>query len=210
MSNTLPNDTHHVLSSLTKEGYIQSIITQNVDNLHVKANTPVDKLIELHGTLAKVECMSCGDNSTDRSLYQNRIHARNPSWGTWIGQGKINPDGDVELPKGVSYDEFDIPACLSCGSLKMKPNVVFFGENIKKDVVTKAELAVQNASAVLVLGTSLATYSSYRLIRLAHKLNKPIGIITKGQTRADDLMLWKGQVGCTPVLKQSFFNLIGP
>ncbi|GAA5807671.1 hypothetical protein MFLAVUS_001042 [Mucor flavus] len=211
MSRALPNDTHHILSQLSQEeDYIQTIITQNVDSLHTKAHTPPHKLIELHGTLYKVECMTCGDISTDRNLYQNRIHARNPSWKQLIGTGKMNPDGDVELPKDVSYDQFDIPACLSCGSLHMKPNVVFFGENIRKQVSLKAEEAVTRASAVLVLGSSLATYSCFRLVRLARQLNKPIAIITKGPTRADNLMDWKGQVGCRPVLKNLISNLIGP
>jgi NAD-dependent deacetylase sirtuin 4 len=209
MASALPNESHHILKSLTMNGYIQNIITQNVDNLHVKALTPKDKLIELHGTLQKVECMNCGESNVDRNLYQNRIHARNPSWGELIGKGNINPDGDVELPNGISYDDFDIPPCLSCGSLKMKPNVVFFGENIKKITTKKAEEYVNDSTAILVLGTSLATYSSYKLIRQANILNKQIGIITKGPTRADNLMDWKGQVGCTPVLK-SLFNLIGP
>lgn len=209
MASALPNESHHILKSLMDSGYVQNIITQNVDNLHVKASTRRERLLELHGTLQKVECMDCGETHVDRNGYQNRIHARNPSWGELIGKGKINPDGDVELPNGVSYDDFDIPPCLSCGSVKMKPNVVFFGENIKKTTTKRAEDCVDESTAVLVLGTSLATYSAYKLIRQASLLNKEIGIITKGPTRADNLMDWKGQVGCTPVLK-SLFNLIGP
>lgn len=209
MASALPNESHHILKLLMDNGYVQNIITQNVDNLHVKASTRRERLLELHGTLQKVECMDCGETHVDRNGYQNRIHARNPSWGELIGKGKINPDGDVELPNGVSYDDFDIPPCLSCGSVKMKPNVVFFGENIKKTTTKRAEDCVDESTAVLVLGTSLATYSAYKLIRQASLLNKEIGIITKGPTRADNLMDWKGQVGCTPVLK-SLFNLIGP
>lgn len=211
MAEALPNDTHRILKLLTHDyPYIQNIITQNVDHLHSKAGTPAEKLIELHGTLYNVECMDCGDFHTDRNKYQHRIYARNPSWGELIGKGKINPDGDVELPAGVSYDDFDIPPCSTCSSQKMKPKVVFFGENIKSEITEKAEKFVRDSSAVVILGSSLATYSSYRLIRLANQLNKPIGIITKGPTRADSLMDWKGEVGCTPVLQRVFSNLIGP
>lgn len=209
MSESLPNATHDALKKFVDHGYIQNIITQNVDNLHTKAGTPDRSLLELHGTLYKVECMDCGDTSADRNLYQHRIHARNPSWNDMIGKGKINPDGDVELPKGASYDEFDIPPCLHCGSQKMKPKVVFFGENIKHQVTDQAEKFIQDSSAVLVIGSSLATYSSYRLLRLANQLNKPIGIVTKGPTRADNLMQWKGEVGCSPVLTMVYSNLIG-
>ncbi|RCI05883.1 NAD-dependent protein lipoamidase sirtuin-4 [Rhizopus stolonifer] len=209
MSQAQPNPSHHVLASLTKHGYIQSLITQNVDHLHLKADTPTNKVLELHGTLYKVECMDCLADS-DRAAYQHRIHARNPDWKVWIGQSKVNPDGDVELPPGVSYDDFDIPPCLSCGSQKMKPKVVFFGENIKSEVTQQAEKWVQDASAVVVIGSSLATYSSFRLLRQAHQANKPIGILTKGPTRADSLMQWKGEVRCTPVLTRLHANLIGP
>ncbi|KAG1082839.1 hypothetical protein G6F42_022430 [Rhizopus arrhizus] len=128
MSESLPNATHDTLKKFVDHGYIQNIITQNVDNLHTKAGTPDRNLLELHGTLYKVECMDCGDTSADRNLYQHRIHARNPSWNDMIGKGKINPDGDVELPKGASYDEFDIPPCLHCGSQKMKPKLSGAGD----------------------------------------------------------------------------------
>ncbi|CEP14171.1 hypothetical protein [Parasitella parasitica] len=209
MSESLPNTSHDILKSLIDDGYIQNIITQNVDNLHTKAGTPEKNLLELHGTLYKVECMDCGDASVDRDMYQHRIHARNPSWQEMIGKSRLNPDGDVELPEGTSYDDFDIPHCLRCGSQKMKPKVVFFGENIKRPVTNQAEKFVRDSSAVLVIGSSLATYSSYRLLRLANQSNKPIGILTKGPTRADSLMQWKGEAGCSPVLALLYSNLIG-
>ncbi|CAO3690878.1 unnamed protein product [Rhizopus microsporus] len=210
MSQALPNGSHHALVLLmTQSPYIQNIITQNVDYLHTKANTPVERLLELHGTLYKVECMDC-DAEYDRTLYQHRIHARNPAWNALLGgETKINPDGDVELPDGVAYDDFDIPPCTSCGSQKMKPKVVFFGENIKPHITKRAEQLVNDCSAVVIIGSSLATYSSYRLIRMAHQQNKPIGILTKGPTRADSLMTWKGEVGCTPVLVELSRRLKG-
>ncbi|KAI8883660.1 DHS-like NAD/FAD-binding domain-containing protein [Backusella circina FSU 941] len=210
MSLSKPNGTHHALVQLLEHGYIQNILTQNVDHLHTKAGTPNHHLLELHGTLYKVECMECGDQTADRNHYQHRIHARNPNWANLLGQGKINPDGDVELPDGVSYNDFDIPPCLHCNSIKMKPKVVFFGENIKPAVTQRAEQFVDDCSAILVIGSSLATYSSFRLARLGHQHNKPVGILTKGATRADGLMHWKAEVGCTAVLESVLENLIGP
>ncbi|KAI8378111.1 DHS-like NAD/FAD-binding domain-containing protein [Choanephora cucurbitarum] len=211
MAQAEPNDSHHVIASLmtTDKPYIKSLITQNVDHLHTKAGAPDNRLLELHGTLHRVECMDCGKNDIDRGAYQHRIHARNPEWKAWIGQSKINPDGDVELPKGVSYDDFDIPPCPCCGSQKTKPKVVFFGENIKPEVTRQAEKFVEESSAVVIIGSSLATYSSYRLVRQAQLSGKPIGIVTKGPTRADSIMNWKGEVGCTPVLMRVHQGLIG-
>ncbi|KAI8982574.1 DHS-like NAD/FAD-binding domain-containing protein [Pilobolus umbonatus] len=207
METTLPNGSHYSLTSLLPE-YVQNIITQNVDHLHTKANTPSDHLLELHGTLYSVECMECGQSS-DRPGYQHRINARNPEWIKMVGTGKVNPDGDVELPNGISYHDFDIPPCLHCGSQMMKPKVVFFGESIKPEVTERAERYVNESSAVLVIGSSLATYSSYRLVRMAHKSNKPIAALSKGPTRADDILSWKAEVGCTPILQQLVSHLIG-
>ncbi|KAI7861115.1 DHS-like NAD/FAD-binding domain-containing protein [Circinella umbellata] len=210
MSKARPNPSHDVLAWLMQESYIANLITQNVDYLHRRAATTLnhqgdsDRIIELHGTLFRVECLDC-QSIYGREDYQRRLFSRNPSWAKILTSGvkpKINPDGDVELPDDISYADFDIPPCAHCSSRRMKPQVVFFGENIKQHVTSAAENKVKQADAVLVIGSSLATYSSYRLVRLANELKKPVGIICKGSTRADALASWKIGMGCTPVLQR--------
>ncbi|KAI9255050.1 DHS-like NAD/FAD-binding domain-containing protein [Phascolomyces articulosus] len=213
MSKARPNPTHDILAWLMQENYIVDLITQNVDYLHRRAAFMLDhekekghsdRIVELHGTLFQVECLDCR-STFDRHDYQRRLFARNPYWANLLTSGekpKINPDGDVELPDDVSYADFDIPPCNQCSSRRMKPRVVFFGENIKPHVTNAAENMVRQSEAVLVIGSSLATYSSYRLIRLANELKKPVGILCKGSTRADALASWKISMGCTPVLQR--------
>ncbi|KAI9252600.1 DHS-like NAD/FAD-binding domain-containing protein [Sporodiniella umbellata] len=200
MSNSSPNDSHRVLASLMNQDYVKYLITQNVDNLHVKAGTPRDRLLELHGSLYVVECMDC-KAEIDRVHFQNRMHARNCTWNELLNQEKqVISDGHVEITR--SADDFDVPPCMSCNSKRMKPKVVFFGEAVPLHVAHQAHEWVEQASAVLVIGSSLATYSCYRLLTTAHLQKKPIGILTLGPTRADLITTWKGQVGCTSVLTE--------
>lgn len=203
MRKAKPNPTHHILAKLTAEGLIKHIITQNVDGLHGVASAGLEHtILELHGSLHRIECLQCRSTAS-RDDYQRRLVAHNPSWVELLGRDqKVNPDGDVELPDSLSYLDFDIPPCTTCKSRQVKPQVVFFGENIRKSVSAQAEEMVRQSSSVLVIGSSLATYSSFRLLKLASMLNLPIGILCKGQTRADHLARWRIQLGCTDVLQR--------
>jgi NAD-dependent deacetylase len=58
-----PNRAHTALAGLARSGLVTSVITQNIDGLHQKAGTPADRVIELHGTMFSVVCVSCGDRS---------------------------------------------------------------------------------------------------------------------------------------------------
>ncbi|CAO3645550.1 unnamed protein product [Cunninghamella echinulata] len=214
MVQAVPNASHYSLTSLLKKDYIKNIITQNVDSLHHFAGTPENHLIELHGSLYNVECLECRHRE-DRRSYQHRLTDYNPIWADYQQQmllkgekPKINPDGDVQLDNSVSYEEFIVPPCTNCHSSLMKPQVVFFGENIPKSIHEAADKMVQEVDAIVVIGSSLATYSSYRLIKLAHQLGKPIGLLTKGNSRADDIQSWKASVYCMPVLQRVVSNLI--
>ncbi|KAI8333545.1 DHS-like NAD/FAD-binding domain-containing protein [Chlamydoabsidia padenii] len=214
MAKARPNASHLALTSLMGAGYLQNIITQNVDHLHHFAGTPADRIVELHGTLHYVECIQCR-HTVDRTAYQHRLVAHNPSWAEYqrnmASKGDkpvINPDGDVELPGNVSYEHFSIPSCIQCSSTMMKPKVIFFGESIPKSVHTAAETMVHQSQAVICIGTSLSTYSGYRLARLAKELGKPLGVLTHGATRADDISTFKASVRCMPVLERVVSNLL--
>jgi len=125
---------------------------------------------------------------------------------------KTNPDGDVDLP-GAPYSSFRYPACPHClenppisgdgtqtkveidqeGAWKptstagiLKPSVVMFGESIASSVKEAAEHAIDGSGRLLVLGTSLATYSAWRLARRAKERGMPIGILNLGGVRGED------------------------
>jgi NAD-dependent SIR2 family protein deacetylase len=174
-----PNDAHEAISRLEEAGIARGVITQNVDRLHHKAGS--QRVVELHGALAEVRCMQC-DHIFDRDDMQRELRSRNPDWVTEARA--LHPDGDAELPEEVP-DDYDIPACPKCDGI-LKPDVVFFGENVRSDVVNRAWRLMGRSDAILVVGSSLTVYSGYRFVRRARERRKPVAIINLGETRADE------------------------
>jgi NAD+-dependent protein deacetylase sirtuin 4 len=175
-----PNVGHHALVELERAGAICGVITQNIDRLHQAAGSC--HVIELHGALAEVRCLSC-DAPEARTHLQDRLTAQNPQ--LLAADAALAPDGDADLAAHL-YQNFRVANCLACDGI-LKPNVVFFGESVPRSVVERANTLVDDAEALLVLGSSLAVYSGFRFVRRAHERGMPIAIVTLGPTRADAL-----------------------
>ena len=175
-----PNRGHHALTRLEETGLLTAIITQNVDGLHQEAGSRA--VIELHGALAWVVCLDCG-RSEERSSVQRRIQILNPGWEE--RRVELAPDGDAELPRSLT-DEFVVPACTHCGGT-LKPDVVFFGENVPRSTVDRAFAAVDEAEGLLVAGTSLAVYSGLRFLDHAAKRGLPAVLVNLGEVRGAHL-----------------------
>jgi NAD-dependent SIR2 family protein deacetylase len=176
-----PNAGHEAVAALQQRGALSGIITQNVDGLHQAAGAR--DVIELHGGLDSVVCLSCGIRDTRASL-DERLRAANPDFAAAIEQ--VNPDGDVEL-SDAELDAFVPVGCRYCRSDLVKPDVVFFGENVPPPRVAACFALVEAASALLVLGSSLAVLSGLRFVRRAAAIGLPIAIVNQGATRGDDL-----------------------
>lgn len=189
-----PNVAHRALAQLEAAGRIDTLITQNVDKLHSRAGS--ERVIDLHGDLSRVRCIDC-DATTARANYQERIRAANADWHARVFG--YRPDGDAELADG-SHAGFNVPDCTSCGG-RMKPDVVMFGENVPTRRVAEAMAAVDRADALLVVGSSLMVYSGFRFARRAHDAGKPIAIVNRGATRADDLATLKVEADCAAALQ---------
>lgn len=175
-----PNSGHEALARLEEAGLLTAIITQNVDGLHQMAGSRA--VIELHGALAWVVCLDCG-TPEKRSSVQQRIRRLNPGWEE--RRVELAPDGDAELPRSLT-DEFVVPACTHCGGT-LKPDVVFFGENVPRSTVDKAFAALDAAEGLLVAGTSLAVYSGLRFLDHAAKTGLPAVLINLGEVRGSHL-----------------------
>lgn len=154
-------------------------MTQNVDRLHQRAGSGA--VIDLHGRLDVAVCLGCGVR-TERSVLQSHIAAANPQW---LAEAVPAPDGDAEIADAL-IDSFVPPRCERCGGL-LKPDVVFFGENVPRDRYDQARDALAGADALLVVGSSLMVYSGFRFVRLAHEAGLPIAIVNRGRTRGDEL-----------------------
>ncbi len=174
-----PNVAHRVLADLEANGELVAIITQNVDRLHQHAGSK--NVHELHGALADVHCLECGALETREQL-QMRMRRENPNW--IDGPTPMAPDGDAELSADV-VAHFKAPTCTVCGG-PMKPRVVFFGENVARPVVDGAFAEVDRASALLVVGTSLAVFSGFRFLRRAAEKKIPIAIVNRGPVRGEE------------------------
>lgn len=175
-----PNDGHRALAALEHSTLVSGVITQNVDRLHHAAGSRA--VVELHGALDEVACLGCGQ-VTCRHAMQERLLALNPGWLT--RSAELAPDGDAELMPAATRT-FRVPPCNACGGV-LKPHVVFFGESVPKDRTARAWQMLDEADALLVVGSSLAVYSGYRFVLGAAKAGKPIGIVNLGSTRGDDL-----------------------
>ncbi|HUH30288.1 MAG TPA: NAD-dependent protein deacetylase [Rhodanobacter sp.] len=189
----LPNATHRALAQLERRGQVELLVTQNVDRLHQRAGSK--HVIDLHGRLDQVRCMSC-DRRCARDTFQHWLLARNPAW-AWLDAADA-PDGDADLD-GQDFSRFAVPPCPHCGGI-LKPDVVFFGENVPRDRVDAATTAWQAADAVLVVGSSLMVYSGYRFVHAAAGAGKPIAAVTLGHTRADPLLTLKVEARSSDVL----------
>ena len=173
-----PNDGHRAVAALQARGYLSGVITQNVDGLHQAAGAR--DVIELHGNLDRVICLQCGTTSAREAL-DRRLRVANPEFEAEVT--RINPDGDAELP-AAAVGGFRLVDCTQCGGV-LKPDVVFFGENVPRSRVERCYRLIDDANAVLVLGSSLTVMSGFRFVRHAAKSGTPVLIINQGLTRGD-------------------------
>ena len=179
-----PTSAHHALAQLESQGHVRLLVTQNVDGLHNQAGS--NRLIDLHGRIDTVCCLGCGQRTLRRDLQQDLLR-RNPSWATLDALSA--PDGDADL-EGLDFAQFDVPACSACGGM-LKPDVVFFGENVPRDRVADVRSALAESDAVLVAGSSLMVYSGFRFVEDAVAAGKPVAAVNMGRTRADALLALK-------------------
>jgi NAD-dependent SIR2 family protein deacetylase len=188
-----PNGTHASLAALEADGRVEVLLTQNVDGLHQTAGSR--NVIDLHGRLDTVRCLAC-EARTPREVFQRELEALNPDW--LVLDALDAPDGDADL-EGLDFASFRVPDCAACGGL-LKPDVVFFGENVPRDRVERASAHLAAADAMLIVGSSLMVFSGYRFAREAARLGKPIAAVNLGRTRADDLLSLKIELDCATAL----------
>jgi NAD-dependent SIR2 family protein deacetylase len=183
------------IARLEARGTVTRVITQNVDRLHHAAGSR--SVIELHGALAEVVCLDCG-TLEERDSVQARMHDTNRSWRE--GAAALAPDGDAEIAD-EAIEGFQVPACIRCGGA-LKPRVVFFGENVARELVAEAFACVDDADALLVAGTSLAVFSGYRFLRRARERGVPIAIVNRGPVRGEEEAAIKIEASTGAVLCQ--------
>ena len=173
-----PNDGHRAVARLQELGVLDGIITQNVDGLHQAAGAR--DVVELHGNLARITCLDCGE-LTPREVLAERLDAANPGFAAVASA--INPDGDAELDD-ADLDGFSVVDCIGCGGM-LKPDVVYFGETVPPERVARSFALVGDARTLLVLGSSLTVMSGRRFVLRAVKEGIRVAIVNRGVTRGE-------------------------
>ena len=196
MRHAEPNAGHLALARVAPD----LLITQNVDGLHERAGSP--RLVALHGRIADVVCLDCRATSS-RAALQARLADANPGFAERYADVAVRPDGDVDLDDTAG---FVVPGCAECGDGVLKPDVVFFGENVPPARVERCYAAVDaladEGGALLVAGSSLTVMSGFRFVRRAAKAGTPVVIVNRGPTRGDELATYKLDVGCSAFLTE--------
>ena len=189
-----PNAAHRALAALEAQGRCSQLLTQNVDGLHQAAGSRA--VIDLHGRLDAVVCLGCGASSS-RADVQRRLAEANPAW-AGLAAGAA-PDGDADL-EDRDFATFQVPACDACGGM-LKPDVVFFGENVPRARVDAAMAGLAQADGMLVVGSSLMVYSGLRFVHAAVRAQIPVAAVNLGRTRADDLLRFRMAAPCGDALR---------
>jgi NAD-dependent SIR2 family protein deacetylase len=202
-----PNAGHFALAELEAAGLLAGIITQNVDGLHAAAGSR--RVVELHGSLDTVGCLDCGERS-GRDAFQQRVLALNGEWARRLAplEHEPAPDGDAELPASA-LERFRVPGCDACGGGVVKPDVVFFGENVPRARLDEAWGVFADGDILLVVGSSLTVYSGRRFIYRAAEVGMPVAVMNVGPTRADDVAAVKVDAPLGTALPRLASSLIG-
>lgn len=198
-----PNAAHEALARLQASGRVRRLVTQNVDGLHQAAGSR--DVIDLHGRLDQLVCLGCGDRSP-RGPFQQRLLDANPDWAHHSAAAL--PDGDADLDN-LDFSRFVVPPCARCGGL-LKPDVVFFGENVPRERVDATFAALAESDGLLVVGSSLMVYSGYRFAVVARERGLPIAVLTRGRSRADALQPLKIDAPCAETLTAALSSMDAP
>lgn len=196
MDASRPNAAHRALAELESAGAVTGILTQNVDMLHLKAGSR--RVLDLHGSYGRVICVDCG-HRISRLRVDAALEAANPRFHDRVvsrGAIEVAPDADAVLEDTASFVTVDCPVC---GGI-LKPDIVYFGETVPGAAVARAFAMVDDADALLVVGSSLTVMSGLRFVRHAAKTGKAVAIVNRGATRGDDLAALKIDQRCEVVL----------
>ena len=197
-----PGDAHRSLAQLESMGHVGQLVTQNVDRLHQKAGS--ERVVDLHGRSDIVRCMAC-DAQYDRRMVHEYTEQINPQFE--LQDVEARPDGDAYL-ETAEFEVFNVPECEQCGGI-LKPDVVFFGDNVPKEKVFSALDQLEQSDALLTVGSSLMVYSGFRFCKRAKEWDKPICALNLGKTRADDLLSLKLDSAIEDTLKGTVNGLMG-
>ena len=188
-SSCKPNDGHRAVHKFQESGKCFSIITQNVDGFHQQVGSK--NVLEMHGNLHHIKCLDCHSKYPRAEIQEKLIENNIELWELYnykknIAEQQMKPDGDIDL-LSEDYSRFNLPSCINCNSMNIHPDIVFMGGSLDTGMTEQTKEIIKNADSLLVVGSTLAVFSAYRLVLQANKAGIPVAVINKGITRADPI-----------------------
>ena len=174
-----PNEAHTALASLERRGYVDLLVTQNVDDLHQQAGSK--NVVSLHGSLKTVTCIKC-KNQVLRQDIQTWLEENNPSYVTHSERILLDSSNEPVPQDAV---DLHVPTCDVCDGI-LKPDVVFFGDSVPADRVETVVNTLRRSRGLMLVGTSAMVYSAFRFCRIAYENDISIVAVNRGHTRADE------------------------
>lgn len=168
-----PNPGHRALVELERRGVLHTLVTQNIDGLHQLAGTDPELVVEIHGTMREVVCMSCGARLGMEEVLE-RVKA-----------GEEDPE--CHQPHGVDGRR--------CGGI-LKSATISFGQNLVPEDLERAERAAADCDLLLAVGSTLSVYPAAGLVPTAHLAGAKVLIVNEGPTEYDALaeVVVRGQI----------------
>ncbi len=157
-----PNAGHRALVALERRGVLHTLVTQNVDGLHQAAGTDPERVVEIHGTMREVLCMSCGARSAMSDVLE-RVRA-----------GEEDPPCTED--RGATV----------CGGI-LKSATISFGQNLVPDDLVRAEEAARTCDLLLAVGSTLSVYPAAGLVPTAHLSGAHVVIVNAEPTEYDSI-----------------------
>ena len=151
-----PNPGHRAITRLDHLGKLDLLITQNIDGLHHASDLDPDRIVEIHGSIREVECLSCG----------------------WRGPMQETLDR-------VRAGEAD-PPCLVCGDGILKSATISFGQSLVAADLERAFAAAEHCDLLIAVGTNLSVYPIANVVPLAVRAGTPVIIVNGTPTDMDD------------------------
>ena len=161
-----PNTGHLAFVDLYRLDILKYLISQNVDNLHLKSGIPSDILAELHGNHALMKCLDCDARFSKQEMgWDELIH----------GKGYR-----TEKPRSNQ------PKCPHCEG-RVISSIVNFNDPMPEKEIIESEKQSRKCDVMLVVGSSLSVYPAAELPVIAKQSGATLIIVNKGETQLDNL-----------------------
>ncbi|UCG02215.1 MAG: hypothetical protein JSW11_21815 [Candidatus Heimdallarchaeota archaeon] len=162
----VPNPSHFAIFDLYKLGFLKYLISQNVDNLHIKSGIPIEILAELHGNSNRMKCLTC-----DTRFLKSEIE-----WDDYIhGKGYR-----TEMPHSNQ------PRCPHCNG-RIISSVVNFNDPMPEKEMEDSEKHSRMCDVMLVVGSTLSVFPAANFPIIAKNSGAILIIINMGDTELDRL-----------------------